>query len=105
MFREVLITVTKLLPCILATDKPALSLQVETRTDSVVNNLQQGSRNPFAQIGIESIKIINKIQACIDGDRCSGADLDLNRGEYKPDIVAFYHPSNDNETGKYKQGQ
>ena len=76
-----------------AQKKPALSIEVETVSDKVSEYKERGVKNPFAEIGIKSMKIVNKIQLCEDQSLCNEITDFQPSGKYlNPDVLAFYVP-------------
>ena len=76
-----------------AQKKPALSIEVETVSDKVSEYKERGVKNPFAEIGIKSMKIVNKIQLCEDQILCDEITDFQPRGKnLNPDVLAFYFP-------------
>ena len=76
-----------------AQKKPALSIEVETVSDKVSEYKERGVKNPFAEIGIKSMKIVNKIQLCEDQSLCNEiTDFQPSEKHLNPDVLAFYFP-------------
>ena len=76
-----------------AQKKPALSIEVETMSDKVSEYKERGVMNPFAEIGIKSMKIVNKIQLCEDQSLCSEiTDFQPSGKNLIPDVLALYFP-------------
>jgi hypothetical protein len=79
------------------TDKPGLSLSVAARSQTVVNGLRQGSKNPFSIIGIDTVTIRNEVKNCTKGKGSAGGcgeqtDLAARWSADTPEVLAFFVP-------------
>ena len=81
-------------------ENPALSIEVELASDTVSSGINRGVKNPFGEIGIKSMKVVNKIQLCQDTAKCDGITYLLPRGKnFILDLIAFYVPVTEDESG------
>ena len=81
-------------------ENPALSIEVELESDTVRSGINRGVKNPFGEIGIKSMKVVNKIQLCQDSTKCDEITFLLPKGKnFILDLIAFYVPVTEDETG------
>lgn len=57
-------------------------------------------QNPFSALGLQSLKIVNRIQFCEDQADCGAlADFEPDDNKILPDVLAFFIPTSENFTG------
>ena len=72
--------------------------------DKIIMTIKQKYliKNPLGELGIKTIKIVNKIQQCDDQSRCGGITGYDARGEdFLLDVLAFYVPIDDEDIGNF----